>query len=212
MQKQKGTTPVRHKGRLIFLPPLLLIFFICILLSARIHANPATSQFTAAADLGIPVFDTETGTLAATIRVGRIQRDYQRKGFFRIGLLPLIVAQDVSIHIKDERQIQRNLANFENRLRSSTQALPFEIRHLQITIQDPRIPLLAADLARLQADRSWYLFTVKLRVGEETMKFPRAQLVLTTSGVELRTFDRSVSKVFKLFPTSRSQHSTNHNP
>jgi len=53
----------------------------------------------------VPVYVKLNSEPLAVFRAERILDDYQTKGFFRIGALPLTVAQDLSIELKDPFQL-----------------------------------------------------------------------------------------------------------
>ena len=49
----------------------------------------------------VPLYPTNSFKLSAIVRVDRVFTDYQRRGFFRIGLLPVVVLDGVTFEAQD---------------------------------------------------------------------------------------------------------------
>lgn len=61
----------------------------------------------------VPVYVGEPPQLGAKFRIGRIFTDYQRKGFLRIGVLPMLVAEDVTVEIHRPEALAELLSSFQ---------------------------------------------------------------------------------------------------
>lgn len=61
----------------------------------------------------IPVYVGEPPQLGAKFHIGRVFTDYQRKGFLRIGVLPILVAEDVTVEIHRPEALADLLSSFQ---------------------------------------------------------------------------------------------------
>jgi hypothetical protein len=110
------------------------------------------------------------------VRANTIFRDYQRKSFFRIGVLPIGVMEGVTLEVRDVESITNSLAQLDHWL-GPRAGSRLELR--QVTIQ-----IAATVTNRLQAGRihvlpggKWELVDdVRLQVGTNQMQAAHATL------------------------------------
>lgn len=116
-------------------------------------------------------------SLNLEIQARRLRLDHERRGFFRIGVLPIFVAEDVRIQIASPDYLSRVLPAVEICRPSESVARRVEIRHLGISFLDKKFPRLNAAVARPQASGSLELTDVCLIQGAEISKhIPHAVL------------------------------------
>ncbi len=136
----------------------------------------------------IPSADNRT---IAVLRVGKIFKEPQRKGFFRIGLLPLVVADQVIVEVEDPVLFQREFTNVHNRLFSSHGRVPVELRHVEFKFPSEPSPRLQAGRVRLKSQGQWELSDgVIFRVSDNEIQCAQAVLQITGPGAgNLRSQD-----------------------
>jgi hypothetical protein len=107
-----------HPYRILcHLLPFLLLFS-GVLLASHGQMLPGTK----AKGMVMPVYVRGHSQAAAVLRIERISAEYQRKGFFRIGLLPQIVAEGVSIELRQSGALTNALWRSSPRLCESSQS------------------------------------------------------------------------------------------
>lgn len=154
-------------------------------------ARPSASTL-GAKDVRIPIYCAGRPEPAAIIHIKQIYKEHQRHGFFRIGALPLWVAQDVQIQLLTSDphdpllpQVSRALGPQNASLRRS-----LELRSLQVRVPHSDQPRLEAARVRINQDGSWNLLGgVLWRCGSDTYRADQATLLaprLSSGGLELR--------------------------
>ncbi len=130
-------------------------FLISFLLMLWIGVSPAIAQgwslnSQANASNVVVTFYPEAGLQpVATVRASQLFRDYQRRGFFRIGLLPIPVAENVAIRIQSAEGLTNALPALQSCNRPSAGIRGLELRNLEIGLFGEQPPRLSAALARV---------------------------------------------------------------
>lgn len=147
---------------------------------SRLHATGpagASPEQVQARAIYLPLYAADQTTLAAVVRVAVARKDYQRRGFYRIGLLPVLVLEDVTIEVSREREFQQVLVLFEEQLRRLGRGQTIELRRTVFSFLDEAQPRLRADSGRLQPDGQWRLQgNVQFTAGKECIRAVRAWL------------------------------------
>lgn len=135
---------------------------------------------------------------AATVKIGRLTLGAQRRGFFRIGLLPLAQAEPLEIRFRhNNRDALRDLPpTFAALVRTDTIA----IRGLAIYLAGEDAPALRAETAEIDGDEPWKLRDAVLADGTRL-----AAARLEISGAKAGRVVREGSgkpKIFDLFPAN----------
>lgn len=60
---------------------------------------------TDAKGLAIPIYARDRPDAVAVVRISRFSHDFQRRGFFRIGVLPMLVADGLTVELRDSRSV-----------------------------------------------------------------------------------------------------------
>jgi hypothetical protein len=115
----------------------------------------------------------------ALVRVGRIYKDYERKGFFRIGVLPVLAMDDVSVEIRDPALVTTGLAQFQAWLGSHSKH-NVELRRLRVRVGSFPTNRLESGRALITRDGEWELVDgVAFFSGTNRTSVARATLELT---------------------------------
>jgi len=93
----------------------------------------------------------------AVLRVEKVFTDYQRKGFFRIGLLPLCVADGVRLEVQQPEKAAAALANVPGHLRLAKGNVPAELRRLVLSVAGEPTVQLKAGRVRFGQAGDWLL-------------------------------------------------------
>jgi hypothetical protein len=142
------------------------------------------------------------------VRANTIFRDYQRKSFFRIGVLPIGVMEGVTFDVRHVESITNSLAQLDHWL-GPRAASRLELR--QVTIQ-----ITATVTNRLQAGRihvlpggKWELADdVRLQVGTNQMQAARATLQVAGEGTGTLVMATTPSWTTNFFALTKSDLST----
>jgi hypothetical protein len=93
----------------------------------------------------------------AVLRVEKVFTDYQRKGFFRIGLLPLCVAEGVRLEVQHPEKAAAALANVRGHLGLAKGNVPAELRRLVLSVAGEPTVQLKAGRVRFGEAGDWLL-------------------------------------------------------
>jgi hypothetical protein len=128
---------------------LLAVIAILSLQPGRTIAGLAVSE---ADDLTISEYPPHGGLeMTVDIHASRVFEDFQRWGFFRIGALPLLVAENVRITVQSEQYLTNAFADLDGWRPPGDRFRRFEVRNLEITIRGENQPLLRVASARIGA-------------------------------------------------------------
>jgi len=134
---------------------------------------------------GVCNFYEEAGPtrLAAVLRIGRVYEGFQRKGFFRIGALPMGVVEKVELQLFNPAFVERALRHCTH-LHSGK---GFEVWGLQVTAIGSTTNQICSRFARPAGTNIWQLYGgVTFTQDTHVARYDRAQLVL--GGVAGATF------------------------
>ena len=142
----------------------------------------------------IPLYPAGSFKLSAVVRVDRVYIDYQRKGFFRIGLFPIVVLDDVTFETRDTADPYASLACVRHWLGTKA-GQRIEMRRFKFLLSPTNY--LEAGLARCVAEDHWELRNgVRFVSGAGEVRASRATLEMAgprTGQVILETAPRSTT-------------------
>lgn len=98
----------------------------------------------------------------AKVHAGRIFTDYEAHGFFRIGLLPMPVAENVKIQISSVERLTNALCALQEWHKASAGLRRLELRNVEISIFGETALRLRAARARVGNESTLELFDVSL--------------------------------------------------
>lgn len=147
-----------------------ILGILCIIWITTVSPAHATPRGTLLREGTIPLFDGTHPKAALTVRVKHVFSDLQRLGFFRIGALPLIVAEDVEILILDPNRVHAAISRWPRRLPGIPEGTVFEIRRFRVRMFDEAEPRVEAALARLGKSGQLQLSgRIKIRTQTEVL-------------------------------------------
>jgi hypothetical protein len=159
-----------------------------------------------AQNLAIPRYSEPEKVLYAVIRVDKVYTEYEKKGFFRIGALPVVVLEGVTYEVKDPAPAATNLVRLRTWLGGDT-GRHLELRGVKIVVSpDSRLEggrLLFLDNDRWQLTGGVRLITGPKELRAESATFRVAgeragELILQTAPPATNTFlFGSISQIAK---------------
>jgi hypothetical protein len=166
------------KSAFIFLAGAKPVFALAIslLIAVGASAAPAANE---ASDVTICEYSSKGTAVIGEIHAGRIFTDYQRFGFFRIGILPVLAVDDVQVKIQSAEYLTNGLDDLES-WQPSSGLRHMEIRNLQILVSGEQQPRLRAAIARPGRNGTVNLATVTF--SESTgapLSLPQATLQIS---------------------------------
>jgi hypothetical protein len=145
------------------------LFNICFFLGAaaawaalELRIGAAEMAGATANNVTISDYSPDDLSLVAKIHADRIFADYERRGFFRIGLLPVPVAENVQIQIKSADCLTNGLLALPAWNRPEIGVRRLEFRKLEIAFFGEKQPRLRAASAHVGRDGTIELSTVSL--------------------------------------------------
>jgi hypothetical protein len=153
----------------------------------------------------VTLFDYSGLTLVAQVHAARIFTDYERKGFFRIGVLPIPVAENVQIQVQAAEGLTNALLALHSWDQIGIGVRRLEFRGFEIVFFGEKLPRIRAASARVGQDGALELSTVSFPdSAEKQTPIPHATLqVAGSSAGWLRwNLDGNEQQVFVFKPTS----------
>lgn len=168
--KQKTRKPLNQE--LLF---ATVAVFCCATTQAQ-FASDLLSGRTRADGVVVPFYDVMDQTPSMVLRADAIYTDYERKGFFRIGVLPLGVMEGVTFELRRPTSLTNSLANMR-RWVGAQAAKRFEFRKVNFLVFEGGTNHLESGRARFSSDGSWELLDgVRFHSGTNQVAAPRATL------------------------------------
>jgi hypothetical protein len=144
-------------------------------------------------------YDHSGQTLAATLRFEKTYTDYQRKGFFRIGVLPIGVIEDVRLEVAQPACIVESLASLHKWLGPQAGNC-IELRRITLVAPGPATNCLEAARARvLSGGRLELNGNVRLVSGMAEAQANRAVLQMTGGLAGQIIFHTTPPQIHQLF-------------
>ena len=144
-------------------------------------------------------------TPVTQVHTARLFVDYERRGFFRIGLLPMLVAENVQVQIRSADCLTNGLLALHSWNQLSAGVRRLELRNLEIGLFGEKQPRLSATSAHAGQDGILELLNVSVfsATGQQT-SIPNANLqVAGPSAGWLRwNFDGHPQELFLFKPQS----------
>ena len=148
----------------------------------QVCAQPTADLLAGGFRLSGGVFDLYSGTEAEpamVVRLDRLYTDYQSKGFFRIGLLPIGVLEGVTFQLQHPDSVTNGLAQMHQWLGAGA-AKRLELRRVKFLVPAPVTNRLEMGLALVAAGGRLELFDgVSFVSGTNQMQAARGVLQIT---------------------------------
>lgn len=164
--------------------------------------RPAPSyQKPKAKGLVVPYYHGQPPRLGVMFHVDRVFTDYQRKGFLRIGLLPFLVAEGVTVDVRDPAVMEESLGSLRKWAETGDRKKLGELRGVRFTFPASLNRSLEAGKVRLADHGDWALENgVKLQLGEATVSTGSASLRVAGPDAGLLRWEQDgAAQAFNLF-------------
>jgi hypothetical protein len=136
----------------------------------------------------------------AVVRIERFSTDYQRKGFFRIGLLPMLVADGVVFEIFDPTSAATALEKARFQIKALCGTGVFELRRVRFLFQSTPDRQLEAKRIRFDENGVWEIEGLEYRDQNRRWQAGKAMLVATGGRAgELRFEADSRPRILNIF-------------
>jgi hypothetical protein len=187
-----------------FLYPFIF-FTAALCVSLEFDVSAAGLAGAAANEVTLSEYSPKDLSLVAQIHASRIFTDYERRGFFRIGLLPIPVAENVQIQIQSVECLTNAFFALHDWNQPAVGIRRLELRNLEIKLIGERQPRLSAAVARVGQDGVLELSTVSVfnAIGRQ-ISIPKAilQVAGSSAGWLHWNFDGHPQDIFLFKPTS----------
>lgn len=156
------------------------------------NALPFTAR-----EVVIPFYLGEERQPSLVVKLDHLSNERQRKGFFRIGVLPLLVAHGVEIEVRTPENFSAVRQQFHEHLAGRELKNAVELRGFTLTIPRSQTTLTAQKVRLLSAD-AWELNgDVRLVTATATNTFSKATLI--TSGASAGILRGERNRTYNLF-------------
>ena len=165
------------------LPGICLVFTSSILLvSFGSGLDAAEFAGVSADDVTLSEYSSKDLSLLTQVHAEHLFKDYERHGFFRIGLLPLPVAEKVQIQIKSAECLTNATLALRSWNQPSAGVKRLEVRNLEIKLFGDKQARLSAVSARIGQDGVLDLSAVSIfNAAGGQMSIPKATLQVAGS-------------------------------
>ena len=160
---------------------------------------------TTANEVTLSEYDSKDLSLVFQVHAARIFTDYERRGFFRIGLLPIPVVEDIQIQIQSADCLTNALFALRSWNQPSVGVRRLELRNLEIKLFGEKQSRLRAVTARVGQNDTVELSTVSvIGIAGQQASIPKATLQIagSSAGCLHWNFDGRSQELFVFKPTS----------
>jgi hypothetical protein len=177
------------------------------LLSLALHAQ---GLFPTAEIRGVtfPFYAPADTNPAVIVHMDRVHRDYQRRGFFRIGSLPLLAVEKVTVDIAKPDHALAALLKLDTSLRQAAAAKSVECRDVTFRFAGETVPRLRAARIRLSRAGVWELLDCAHITSTAETPIARALLHLSGNDAGQLVLQTSKAARFTRFPLFSSPNNS----
>ncbi len=155
-------------------------------------AAAAPVEMTPGGEATICEYNSQDLSPVVEIHAANLFTDYERWGFFRIGALPMLVADHVQVKIQSAAYLANALAGLKSWHQAASASRGFEMRDLEIRLRGEKDARLRAVRARVGHDGAINLSGVTFRdAGGEQISIPKATLQIAGSSAGRLSWNRS---------------------
>jgi len=143
----------------------------------------------------------------AVITIRSARRGHRRQGFYRIGLLPALLVEDVTVEVRDPETVRDALQATEARLKALGHGSLLELRRIEVRLAGQSDTKLSAKSLLLGSSSVWQLRgDVRLETSMTVFASERAALTVTGRDAGRLDFETDGGKrTFNLFGPNRSK-------
>lgn len=139
-------------------------------------------------DAQIQVRSHDSSMPTATVRARRVREEHQKRGFFKIGALPLVAIEELSIEILTTNALHEAFSDLPVKLRGERVSQLCEARGLELKFSHCPGAFVRATTARWDSPNSILLINGSLKRGAQIMGFKSGHLKLTPSATATMEF------------------------
>jgi hypothetical protein len=143
--------------------------------------GPLPVSFVDASNVCVAVYLKSDPSPVAIVRAAVIHEDYQRRGFFRIGVLPMLALEHLTLEVRDPKHLSRVLTNATAFLARKGEARKaVEGRNFALSFRSKPDGWVTARSVRLEGRDAWSLAqgTVDMPLGKP-VNFRQATLTIS---------------------------------
>ena len=105
----------------------------------------------------MPIYADRQGPPVAVLRIERLSTEYEKRGFFRVGLLPKVVFTGVAVELDSIERLPAALANLQRVIERSRQGHQWEMRLVRVTVRNGPANILAIGRVAPEGSKAWRL-------------------------------------------------------
>ena len=164
---------------------------LCALTVAFLPVRATSAGFASsfkARNIEIPVFLGNSVEPVAVWKIDNVFTDHRRIGFFRVKLLPILVAEKIRLEFTSAKPQTNWLEEFRFKLAPTASRNAIEWRDFSISFPEERMPRLKANRGHLAVNAGeavCRLDGVTVQVGSEQMKVAHAELRTRAQSAEV---------------------------
>lgn len=152
------------------------MIFALIALAATLQSEPLTAQNLSgvsrfatpiAKKVTIPFFLSADDKASAVLRLERVSRDLQRKGFFRVALLPHVVFENAELKIFDRNAAIDAISAIRSQLKHLSKNRALVVNGLSLIISDGERMELTASGVSFNDDNTISLRNLCVEIGQQ---------------------------------------------
>ncbi len=175
------------------------------------NGSHSSVQITGIKGLVVPFFTYSRGaaTTVAVLRIERFATDFQRRGFFRIGLLPILVADGVTLEFLEPGSVGAALERSRSQIQRVCGSGVIELRRVRCKFPVESDRQLEVQRVRFGQNGEWEMRDgVSWRVGTNCWQFSRALMQISGKKAGEISFPEAPQlRPLKLFPSHSATNS-----
>lgn len=105
----------------------------------------------------MPLYADGQAAPVAVLRIERLATEYEKRGLFRIGLLPKVVFTGLSVELDTVERLPLALASLQRLIERSRQGQSWELRLVRITVRTGPVNILAVGRVTPEGAKAWRL-------------------------------------------------------
>lgn len=139
------------------IPSLILGFALLSLACGQAAPVGAILPPTDARRFVMPIYTDGQGAPVAVLRIEQLTTEYEKRGLFRVGLLPKAVLTGVSVELDSVERLSVALANLQRFIERSRQGQAWELRLVRVTVRAGPVNLLTVGRVIPDGAKAWRL-------------------------------------------------------
>ena len=105
----------------------------------------------------MPIYADGQGAPVAVLRIEQLATEYEKRGLFRVGLLPKAVLTGVSVELDSVERLPAALAHLQRIIEHSRREHSWELRLVRVTVRRQPVTVLAVGRVTPDGMKAWRL-------------------------------------------------------